>query len=257
MDLLLPLLIALQPTATPVQPAPLTCPPAVIGREESSGAELRVALQQYSSIYGPYLVLQLNRSPAQFQTQIVRIGDRHLGDGRPITAGANSGFPDGGWQLLYVRRHGVAALGTAADVRLVDRGGTVITIAADRQAVSAFAACLESLPVGTNETPSDVSAGWHFIILPPNRPVSHGSRPTVTYPVTALREEREGDTMVQVVVQPNGMASNCTIASSSGSPDLDLAACEATQRMRFRVATDDKGEPIAASVRIPFSWRIG
>ena len=79
----------------------------------------------------------------------------------------------------------------------------------------------------------------------------------LTYPITALREDREGNTLVQVIILPNGTAVDCTIVSSSGSPDLDQAACDATRRIRFRGATDANGEPVQASARIPFAWRLG
>ena len=236
-------------------PAP-SCPAVTVGRLEN-GTELRLALQQYSAYYGPHLVLQLNRAPGEFATYLIRIDTVHFGDGRPVVAGPNNGFPEGGWQALQISRSALAAIGSAEAVELFPRGGASISLVPDSIRIAAFTACIDALPPGSNETPADApSNGWRFVALPPNRAPSHGTIPRLDYPPSALREEREGNTMVEIVIQPDGSSVGCTIVSSSGSPDLDQAACAGTARMRFRVATDGKGAPIAAPVRVPFAWRI-
>lgn len=252
---------ALQPTEPPpalasaaiAQPS---CPPAVLGRTES-GAELQLIMQEYSAFYGPYLTLRLNRTPAEFRTTLIRIGDRNFADGRPLPILDSRGLVVEDGQTMHLLRSGLAALRASDKVQLQARDDATLSFAIDRDAVLAFRTCVDALPPGSSETPDDAQSNVSsYVVLTPNRAPAHGPRPRLTYPTTALREDRQGDTLVQVVIQPNGLAIGCTIVSSSGSPDLDLASCEATRRMRFRVATDAASEPVQSSVRIPFAWRI-
>ncbi|AGH50772.1 TonB family protein [Sphingomonas sp. MM-1] len=71
---------------------------------------------------------------------------------------------------------------------------------------------------------------------------------TDDYPSRALREEREGTTGVAWDVDEQGRVVNCRVTSSSGSPDLDDAACKnITRRGRYKPAQDAAGNPIASS----------
>ncbi len=77
---------------------------------------------------------------------------------------------------------------------------------------------------------------------------------TEDYPSRALREEREGVTGVAWDVDAEGKVSNCRVTSSSGSPDLDDAACKnITRRGRYKPALDSNGTAMASS---GFSRRV-
>lgn len=77
---------------------------------------------------------------------------------------------------------------------------------------------------------------------------------TEDYPSRALREEREGVTGVAWDVDAEGKVTNCRVTSSSGSPDLDDAACKnITRRGRYKPALDSNGTPMASS---GFSRRV-
>ncbi|MBX7482361.1 energy transducer TonB [Qipengyuania qiaonensis] len=66
------------------------------------------------------------------------------------------------------------------------------------------------------------------------------------YPRRAEREGIEGTVGVRVTVTAEGRATGCTVTSSSGSSDLDQAACEGVERYgRFNPAQDAAGNPIA------------
>ena len=80
---------------------------------------------------------------------------------------------------------------------------------------------------------------------------------TNDYPTRALREEREGTTGFRVTVTPEGRVGSCEITSSSGSPDLDEAACSnITRRARFAPATDGEGNPTTGSYSSRVRWVI-
>lgn len=77
------------------------------------------------------------------------------------------------------------------------------------------------------------------------------------YPPKALREHREGTTYFSVTIGTDGKAKNCVVTKSSGSADLDEAACAIfVRRARFSPATDPSGIPIEASYSNKFVWRI-
>jgi protein TonB len=80
---------------------------------------------------------------------------------------------------------------------------------------------------------------------------------TNDYPTRALREERAGVTGFRVSVGADGRVTNCSITSSSGSPDLDEATCtNVTRRARFNPATDGEGQPTTGSYTGRIRWVI-
>jgi protein TonB len=77
------------------------------------------------------------------------------------------------------------------------------------------------------------------------------------YPSRALREEREGVTGFSVTVGSDGRVTGCSVTRSSGSPDLDEAACRLVQRRgRFTPATDGEGQPTTGSWSSSVRWTI-
>ena len=80
---------------------------------------------------------------------------------------------------------------------------------------------------------------------------------TNDYPSRALREEREGVTGYRLSVGPDGKVADCSITSSSGSPDLDDATCaNLRRRARFTAATDGEGQPTTGSFSGRVRWQI-
>ncbi|OYZ47030.1 MAG: energy transducer TonB [Novosphingobium sp. 16-62-11] len=77
------------------------------------------------------------------------------------------------------------------------------------------------------------------------------------YPSRALREEREGTTGFRVTVGTDGKVTDCKVTRSSGSPDLDEAACSnIRRRARFAPATDGDGNPATGSYSNSIRWVI-
>ena len=76
------------------------------------------------------------------------------------------------------------------------------------------------------------------------------------YPQKALREERAGTTGFRVTVGTDGRVVDCTVTSSSGSPDLDAATCtNVTRRARFKPALEN-GQPVQATYSNRIRWVI-
>lgn len=77
------------------------------------------------------------------------------------------------------------------------------------------------------------------------------------YPSLALMNEIEGTTGFQLTIGPDGLVTNCTILSSSGSPDLDESTCtNVTRRARFEPALDAKGIPTSGRYANRIRWKI-
>lgn len=77
------------------------------------------------------------------------------------------------------------------------------------------------------------------------------------YPPAALREEREGVTKVTWQINEQGRIENCSVVSSSGSPDLDETACRVlTRRGRYSPALDQSGKPLRSTQSRTIRWQI-
>jgi periplasmic protein TonB len=77
------------------------------------------------------------------------------------------------------------------------------------------------------------------------------------YPASALRAERQGRVGVRVVIGPDGRVSGCTVTSSSGSSDLDSAACAGMQRYaQYEPALDAAGNPTTGGASTSIVYRL-
>lgn len=80
---------------------------------------------------------------------------------------------------------------------------------------------------------------------------------TADYPVRALRDGREGTSVVRWQIGLTGRVENCTVTRSSGHADLDRAACAAlTRRGRYDPARDANGDPVVSSASRNVVWRL-
>lgn len=77
------------------------------------------------------------------------------------------------------------------------------------------------------------------------------------YPPGALRRGEEGPVEVAIMVSPDGRPGNCTIARSSGSPDLDARTCAIFGRLpRFTPAQDESGARVHDLYKANMNWRL-
>lgn len=78
------------------------------------------------------------------------------------------------------------------------------------------------------------------------------------YPRRAVQREIEGNVGVAVVVDPSGRVTQCSVTATSGSEDLDQAACEGMQRYaRYNPALDAAGNPISGRDSMTIVYRLG
>jgi protein TonB len=77
------------------------------------------------------------------------------------------------------------------------------------------------------------------------------------YPSAAMREERQGVTKISWQINEQGRVENCQVTASSGSPDLDQAACTLlTRRGRYSPAKDENGNPTRSTASRSVRWQI-
>ena len=80
------------------------------------------------------------------------------------------------------------------------------------------------------------------------------------YPPAALRAQVQGTTVLDFVVDPQGMASRATIVESAGpTPEhraMDDEAASALTHCPFKPATDGDGRPTFGHVRVTYDWVI-
>jgi periplasmic protein TonB len=105
-------------------------------------------------------------------------------------------------------------------------------------------------------------------VAPPPPPSVPGVRPRPTplgnpgvwitvldYPTTSEANHEEGPVSFQMAVDQAGVATSCTIVTSSGFPALDQATCTILMlRARFNPATDAAGSPVAGTFRSRVRW---
>ena len=80
---------------------------------------------------------------------------------------------------------------------------------------------------------------------------------TDDYPASALRENRAGTVGLTWQINEQGRVENCSVTSSSGSPDLDETACKlVTRRGKYTPAKDQNGNFIRQTASLRFTWVI-
>lgn len=79
--------------------------------------------------------------------------------------------------------------------------------------------------------------------------------PAPVYPRLSRRNGQQGRVILRVLVNPKGAADDVQVRTSSGHEALDEAARSTVRRWKF-VPAKRAGEPVAAWVLIPISFRL-
>ena len=75
------------------------------------------------------------------------------------------------------------------------------------------------------------------------------------YPPAAFRENREGDAILLIKVDAKGQWADASVLQSTGWPDLDEAAMEATRKWQYMAAIRD-GVAVPGEVQVPMSFTL-
>ncbi len=89
----------------------------------------------------------------------------------------------------------------------------------------------------------------------PDRGARPLTSPAPEYPAAARRAGEQGTVVLEVEVGPDGQPDEVSIASRSGSRELDGAALRAVRDWSFEPAIHN-GKAVASSVRVPVDFRL-
>ena len=85
-----------------------------------------------------------------------------------------------------------------------------------------------------------------------------GEKMMQIYPNTPIRHNVEGTVVLNVIVTPDGRASDCQIKKTSGNGIIDRWACRGTERYaRFTPATNADEQPILSQWTESFTLTLG
>lgn len=75
------------------------------------------------------------------------------------------------------------------------------------------------------------------------------------YPPSAIRDGKQGSVGISFTINEQGRIENCQVTQSTGSSDLDEAACRlVTRRGKYAPAKDQGGNPTKQSAALRFRW---
>ena len=270
MPLLFALLLAVDPLpARPAATPPAPTPPAAavlsdvqcaaITLDASPARSVRLQASELTSVRGPVVYLMLGVAAEEGQ---------RLGPGGFIRIGGQA-FAGGRFSLVLDERNQMELM-LAFDPDQLDRlsRGLVLELVrpdGSKQSMTLAAADPSSLRhcIDASAPPTPVAIdplfrrNWTFVPLGPDQPLRIRSRrnPDSFYPRTALSEQREGVSRVQLVIGTNGHVDACEIVTSSGHADLDDASCRAARTSAYLPATDARGEPLETTMFQNLVWK--
>jgi protein TonB len=92
-------------------------------------------------------------------------------------------------------------------------------------------------------------------VSPPRFDAAYLQNPSPPYPALSRRMSEEGRVMLRVRVGVNGEAEQVELRTSSGYARLDQSALDTVKKWKFTPARQN-GQPVAASVLVPISFRL-
>lgn len=161
----------------------------------------------------------------------------------------------------FVRLYGASSniIGQFSDsqvvgIKLGSQHSFSIKLPGERQAVAALDSCHVDLLKSWGLDVDKIKA----VKVPP-RPLGNPAYWATTndYPVQALRAGKDGNVVFLLDVNSSGRPTRCSIARSSGVPQLDETTCQlAIRRARFDAAQNAEGQPIAGFYISRVRWGI-
>lgn len=236
------------------------CPAVAVGTQDRA---VRLEAGVLNVVRGAVIALRIALEGSEFkpdQLHFVRIGSKQFGGAlfHP-TMGFSPSQLDPALRFIADDQL-FADLLDAQAIELVATDGSSLVVPLSQSSLSEARACIDrhNLPL---LDPSDAMRRdtRSLLRLQPNqRPGvrSQDSRRPV-YPEAALRDRREGRTIMRITIGIHGRVTGCEIAQSSGSPDLDAASCASVNGWIYFPETNADGLPVEVMANQPMAWRLG
>jgi TonB family protein len=236
------------------------CPAVAVGTQDRA---VRLEADVLNVVRGAVIALRVAMEGAEFKPDrfhFVRIGSKPFG-GAPFhpAMGFSPSQPDPALRFIADGQLFADLLDSRA-IELVATDGSRLVVPLSPSALSEARDCIDryNLPL------LDASDAMHrdarsLLRLQPNqRPgVRSQARQRPVYPEAALRDGREGRTIMRITIGIHGRVAACEIAQSSGSPDLDAASCASVNGWIYFPETDANGLPVEVKANQPMVWRLG
>lgn len=84
---------------------------------------------------------------------------------------------------------------------------------------------------------------------------AYGTTPRVKYTSALIRKRLQGEVVLRVSLDADGLVQNITVERSSGHRELDRSAMDQVRGWKFRAA-EENGAKVAASVLVPISFKL-
>jgi len=166
-------------------------------------------------------------------------------------------FPTGDRAILtfYIAREQLESLVGASTFTIAAAGGPPITVALSmgKPVLAALRTCEVDLLKHFGYDPAKIAA-----IAKRAEGASKGEwLSNADYPVSALRAGRQGTTLIGWTISTEGRITDCKVLKTSGTPELDKAACDGIlQRGRYRPALDAAGNPVESYSTRNVRWQL-
>lgn len=173
-----------------------------------------------------------------------------------VASSYQSGSTSDGRRLIRfdVTPQQVKAMAIARDIGF-SRGGKRIAIAglAMGKAMAAASTCQDDLLRSWGADPAvEAKISWRPAIVAPEKDTSVSD-----YPMAALREGAEGDTLFRLSLDRTGRITDCKIVASAGNEDLDTRACTLMrERGSLPAARLADGSAAPTVIVARFAWRL-
>lgn len=166
-------------------------------------------------------------------------------------------FPTGDRAVLtfYIAREELESLVGATTFTIDAAGGPPLTVALSmgKPVLAALQTCEVDLLKRFGYDPVKIAA-----IAKRAEGASKGEwLSNADYPVSALRARRQGTSLIGWTISTEGRITDCKVLKSSGTPELDKAACDGIlRRGRYRPALDAAGNPVESYSTRNVRWQL-
>lgn len=242
--------------------------PAGSGRWNVDWGEYYCSLVRRSA-RAPYPIFALRTIPGTWRWEVRLVGGTGAGRLPANPRGLSVSLEPGGALVGGEPRFEPTAAGRALTVSLLppatpdrvaaaqsvtvfagDRAMIEIMLPQAQQAVVALRACVDNALREWGIDPAAIAALRTTPLANPAEVVSH-----TDYPAAAIREGRQGSTLVRMTLDETGRVTECVPVVSSGHVILDVRTCAVfRERLRATPATGADGRPAPSAIVTRMRW---
>jgi TonB family protein len=154
---------------------------------------------------------------------------------------------------LTISRASFAPLLSAKELTIEGAGSTVtVPTGGSAGVATAMTKCEEDLVKEWKIDPAELANGFAAPAGDPRTWIK-----AADYPAEARAARKEGEGALLLRIEADGKVEQCRVIESTGTPQLDEAACALVKkRASYTAAKNGNGETAASWQRFPFQWKL-